>query len=415
MVVVNNPRAGRSTVAALAAAFLLLSPAFMYLWWCSAATTKSTLIDLQLGGSSSNSSTGKYSSVARASLISHGKEKEESRKPPSTPAERYLAFGAHWGQSNQLLALEHAMVLAKALNRTLVVPDILTHSNTGRYRYSALFDLDGLRHDIPEPTMVEWHDFAKLNLLPTELIRTKKMFNTDIEGYWESLGWGDVPLKNATHLVLDRDLTPLIEEYRHYDLPVLAFTSLFVYDDHLRDPEYITRMHSIVKLSTPFEAVVRRTVVAVREQVRRRAEAAGLPSSSSWTCTHIRRGDFYDHCLLTFAFDIQKMYNVKWANHSSCYPSLAVVVYNLEKYGLINGVVYVATDNSTILKSPELSKHHVMSLGDVMPSLDEEGLREMMEKEGIPKGDVFAAVDQAVCSSADNLLINDFSTYSGGY
>lgn len=35
------------------------------------------------------------------------------------------------------------------------------------------------------------------------------------------------------------------------------------------------------------------------------------------------------------------------------------------------------------------------------------------EIKGVPKGEVLSLVDQSVCSKANIVLLNDFSTYSG--
>lgn len=400
MTLVTNPRSraspppngggGFSSGSILATALFLLCTPFIYLWFDSPSRpmTRPTLIELN--GEARDS-------PFLGPSLRHSTSKGDKAK--------YLTYGAHWGQSNQLLTLEHALRLAEALNRTLVIPDVLTHNNKGRYRYSALFDLDILRRDIRRPKVMEWHEFTSLNILPVEVIRARHMFKTDVESYWESLGWGHIPHVNHTHLTLTRDVVPFQREYLHYPHQVLAFTSLFVYDDHLRDPVVMDRMLSIVRLSEPFEALARKAVRAVDSKTQ--------GPSQRWTCMHIRRGDFYEHCLVAWAFKTQEYYNMKWDNGSSCYPTLSVIHQNLEQEGLVRDLIYIATDDKSVFKAPEFSGLNLLGLSDVLPPLDGGEVGEVMHQQGIPKGDVLAAMDQAICAAADNLLLNDFSTYSG--
>jgi hypothetical protein len=48
-------------------------------------------------------------------------------QPPTSPS--FLLYYTHGGYSNQLIALQHAAQLAYKLNRTLVIPPVLPHTN----------------------------------------------------------------------------------------------------------------------------------------------------------------------------------------------------------------------------------------------------------------------------------------------
>ena len=56
--------------------------------------------------------------------------------------EKYLQYGTVAGWSNQLMCLKHAVQLANALNRTLVLPPPLPHFLTGIPWYDAYPNLE---------------------------------------------------------------------------------------------------------------------------------------------------------------------------------------------------------------------------------------------------------------------------------
>jgi hypothetical protein len=368
---------------------LLLSPGFVLLWlsYLGSPDTQQAVPDALRGS---------LPTLLPAHPAKAGVEVEE----------RYLVFEAHWGLSNQLLAMEHAMRVAEGLGRTLVIPDMVTHKGNVRYPYGALFDLEGLREELGGTRMVEWRGFSSRGLAPVEIICTGHMYNsrgnpmyaTEGQDYWGAVGWAHVPVVNMTSVVLSRDVGPFTEAFADYPHRVLAFTSMFVYDNHLRDDDVAARMAALIRLAPPFQALADRGLLAMRGRLGE--GGAGV---------HVRMGDFREHCRLGLALS-QPEYSVKWANGSSCSPTLAVVRENLEARGMASHPVYVATDDArAVLGAPELGGMDLVALQDVVPMADVQALA---ARGGVPVGDVMAVLDQVLCAAAPRLLLNDFSTYS---
>lgn len=76
--------------------------------------------------------------------------RQYSKNPPIDPTEKYLAYLPHSGFHNQRIALENAMVLARILNRTLIVPPMRLGKGIIRYfpfdRLYSLVSLSGKDH-----------------------------------------------------------------------------------------------------------------------------------------------------------------------------------------------------------------------------------------------------------------------------
>ncbi|KAG0027368.1 hypothetical protein BGZ81_005667 [Podila clonocystis] len=87
--------------------------------------------------------------------------------PPTTnlkPDTKYLSYMTYAGLTNQFMALENAAYIATRLNRTLIIPPIITNSHdryNSNQRWSEFFDLDRFTESTGIK-VVEWTDMRPL-------------------------------------------------------------------------------------------------------------------------------------------------------------------------------------------------------------------------------------------------------------
>ncbi|KAG0268767.1 hypothetical protein DFQ27_005847 [Actinomortierella ambigua] len=88
-------------------------------------------------------------------------------------SKRYLTYLPFGGISNQFYSLQNAMAIAKRLNRTLVIPPIMSNSlhdrSTSHQPWSHFMDLDYAQEQVGLE-MVEWHQIKHLDPQSVELV-----------------------------------------------------------------------------------------------------------------------------------------------------------------------------------------------------------------------------------------------------
>ncbi|KAF9374546.1 hypothetical protein CPC16_001225 [Podila verticillata] len=107
----------------------------------------------------------------------------------SRPGTRYLSYMPYAGLTNQFMALEKAAYLAKRLNRTLVIPPIISNShdthNTNQ-RWSDFFDLEQFTELSGIPA-VEWSDLRPLSQEQAYIGRQKAELKERSYDLWDAL------------------------------------------------------------------------------------------------------------------------------------------------------------------------------------------------------------------------------------
>lgn len=157
--------------------------------------------------------------------------------------ERFLTFCNRLGLGNQLLAMDIAIQLAIGLNRTLVVPDLVSVDQHDYYPYSTLFDFDGLSKDV-SLRLVEMKDFLRLGIQPSFIWKIRGQRKN--VSYYEQLGW------HAQKIFSPINDSFSVEGFKsafaRFDEKLLAVEFLFYYHDNYRNnPGNRQRLASVVR------------------------------------------------------------------------------------------------------------------------------------------------------------------------
>ena len=111
---------------------------------------------------------------------------------------RYLVYQPPGGLGEWLIALRNALGVARALNRTLVIPPLLVKGPTDALiRFSSAYDMSEL-HEGPVP-VIEFDDFARIGLTPSRLVLLHVKDSRTLPArtfFDEHAGWGNA---NAVH------------------------------------------------------------------------------------------------------------------------------------------------------------------------------------------------------------------------
>ncbi|KAF9958380.1 hypothetical protein BGZ72_000446 [Mortierella alpina] len=132
------------------------------------------------------------------------------------PSEKYLGFMMYAGITNQFMALENAAYAALLLNRTLIIPPIVTNSHdkyNSNQRWSDFFDLSRFTA-LTGIKAVEWHDVRPLTEEQIEVGRQQARLGGKSYPLWNSLaenltcqviyGYGDSERLHTTELTFAR-------------------------------------------------------------------------------------------------------------------------------------------------------------------------------------------------------------------
>ncbi|CAO3571591.1 unnamed protein product [Mortierella alpina] len=132
------------------------------------------------------------------------------------PSEKYLGFMMYAGITNQFMALENAAYAALLLNRTLIIPPVVTNSHdkyNSNQRWSDFFDLPRFT-SLTGIKAVEWHDIRPLTEEQIAVGRQQARMGAKSYPLWNSLsenltcqviyGYGDSERLHTTELTFAR-------------------------------------------------------------------------------------------------------------------------------------------------------------------------------------------------------------------
>jgi GDP-fucose protein O-fucosyltransferase len=244
---------------------------------------------------------------------------ECSERTTFDPDERFLSYLPHSGFHNQRIAFENALVLARFLNRTLLVPPIRLGYKPLRYvnfdslsQFLVLSYKDGLRHcsqvlpDLPLPlecadyfayTHLSWEWLVNLTEVKAHQ-RLLQRWNMTDAWIYERLMIRD------TDVLLIKDSTPY--QYRFLDTVTDTSPPNHKYIESIFLPDLAFSKHRLIQVGTLFGSSRLRlknsTNVSIRGKIRRSMSYAnptlvGVAQSISesigptYLGVHLRLGD----------------------------------------------------------------------------------------------------------------------------
>ncbi|KAI8594544.1 hypothetical protein EDD21DRAFT_449302 [Dissophora ornata] len=280
-------------------------------------------------------------------------------RPTYNPTERYLAYLPHAGFHNQRISLENALLLAKYLNRTLLVPPVFLGPPTEwllfphLHRRIMLQTKRGLEHCVKVPkgdplpgeclnyyswTTVEWEFFYDMEHIKKE---QPWKYRDD-----HSFSWME------THLGIDRtkDIY-IIEDRAHYDYQIFddpnSVTPLnsarYMRKVELKElserPERVLHMGSMfatgrVMAELPenkiFQQFLRRTMILSTPILVKTSDAIvnKLGGLGTFVGLHVRVGDgmFVDPAPANVENMFQRLVNITGITPIPDYPTLSTTV-----------------------------------------------------------------------------------------
>jgi hypothetical protein len=211
---------------------------------------------------------------------------ESSERAPFDPDERFLAYLPHSGFHNQRIAFENALVLARFLNRTLLVPPIRLGYKPLRYvdfdalaQFLVLSSKDGLRHCsqvLPHlPLPVECTDYFAYTHLSWEWL----VDLTEVKAHQRLLHrWNMTDAWIYEHLMIRdtdvfimKDRTPY--QYRFLDTATDTSPPNHKYVESIFLPELALSKQRLIQVGTLFGSSRLRlknsTNISIRGRIRR--------------------------------------------------------------------------------------------------------------------------------------------------
>ncbi len=165
------------------------------------------------------------------------------------------------------------------------------------------------------------------------------------------------------------------------------------------------------------DAFARKISVAVRERAMKQK------SSRSYACIHWRIGDWKWFCDELFRTSVADMklnatLKAKYERGSGCFQEPPVLLKNIQSQNLSDLLIYVSTVDASALHAKTFQGLELVTIQDYAELRSSNGSSSskrwpLPQVPGVDENEVMRVIDQAVCSGADVLLLNDFSTYSG--
>lgn len=244
---------------------------------------------------------------------------EPSERAIFDPHERFLAYLPHSGFHNQRIAFENALVLARFLNRTLLVPPIRLGYKPLRYvnfdslaQFLILSQKDGLRHcsQVPPylPLPLECADYFAYTHLSWEWLvnltevkahqRLRHRWNMSSDWIYECLMMRD------TDVFIIKDSTPY--QYRFLDTPTDTSPPNHKYLESIFLPDLALAKHRLIQVGTLFGSSRLRlkntTNISIRGRIRQSmsftnptlvsvAQSISKSIGPTYLGVHLRLGD----------------------------------------------------------------------------------------------------------------------------
>ncbi|KAF9349787.1 hypothetical protein BGX26_011964 [Mortierella sp. AD094] len=261
---------------------------------------------------------------------------EDIPKPTThlDPTVKYLSYMTYAGLTNQFVALENAAIVATRLNRTLIIPPIITNSHdnyNSNQRWSDFLDLPRFM-DLMKIKVVEWDDVRPLTAEQIEVGRRKSRLRSKTYPLWDSLaenltcqviyGFGDTERLHTTEMTFSRQflfrpqfvrpparkpnaatldrmkvidnaimddivtLEDAVERYKDSEEQLLFLSHTY----KLKDPQ---RGRSWIEAGRHFHFLPKITDYAKKLILHRAPEAR---ETGKYIAVHVRRGDIWQKC-----------------------------------------------------------------------------------------------------------------------
>ena len=392
--------------------------------------------------------------------------------PPAAAGdhERFLLYAPQFGLGNQQITLRNAVVWALLLNRTLVIPHIVTHAGCSNDTLCAASSRELASHgdafdvgDVSPLRFIEMRDFVKrgeppaqLLVLPVRALWAYRM----TDDYWPLAGLGSLTSRPPLEVTLrgfdGNSIRSAFGACGHHR--ALAFRSLFAALDlpKLDFPhpgiEWLDSV-AMPRLYRPTASLAKRAdeaARALRAGLPQRSPGGGAGSGSNGAaralaCVHIRVGDIVEDCA-RYEAESKSSTGRGWVrdhfrNGFTCFQPMTEIAANLQMLigragarrdgaswgdaqvrrayfdaAMRNGsrqapvAIYAAIEDASYLRQPLLAPFNVSTLTTLRWQLH-------FAMAGVPEPALPAALrdtllDQMICARSDLLVLNIFSTFS---
>ena len=328
----------------------------------------------------------------------------------------YLLVEPQMGLSNQLTAIEHSAIMARALGRKLVLPHFFLphpsdeHADQQSWTpFHAVFDPTGVEEVLPGLDYV----YADIGMLggvrPARILVTepKPIFDNLHEVYSESFGWS-----GANRIDMLSYFPQLDSEDKIYQGLGSCGDDLMVLNGLYKAP-FRDRFNEAFRLklwATLFRPapLVKHIILKVGDAIS--GSATIETNATQFGCLHVRLGDFSKVC--SAPSNTVKWLSDMYANGRHCnVPSDAVVARaNSMK---LNKVVILSDDPAKLAPILDgITASEVWTSADIRAMI--EGILPQIHPHPTKHFiDVVSAVtEQHVCAAAHSVVLNDFSTFS---
>ena len=329
--------------------------------------------------------------------------------PVAGEQRKFLMYQPQFGMGNQLLALKSAVAMARTLDRWLVVPHYQSNNGRGKYvPYGALFDLEVFQTHVPKSITMD--DFLELGLrprrlfdmaLPLQTVHQHFDYFTDLQVFGEGAHALNASISTVDdngvehHIKLtDEDL---LRKYGAMDDQVLAFSTTYKMFSHFIDRMLQKEVSDSWSVSVIPARRVREAANAAVERLRAPTSAEGTAEDGKFACGHVRRTDFTELCNVSDSAWLASLSSQGYL----CWPSMEEIVSELNE---VSGTrVFVATDSpGEIRKEMGLEASFELAFGEDFTHL----------LAGGPSDPALPLMEVEICSLADTLVVNRYSTFS---
>jgi hypothetical protein len=344
----------------------------------------------------------------------------------AVPGDRYLVFQPQMGLNNQLRAIVNAAFWAHTLGRVLVVPHVFApRVHQGAQQppdewtpFSAVFDpadlssvLPGLRYVQADlRVMRQWRPSRVVVIEPDDT------FGGDVgDWYLDALGWGGLPRVNLlAHTEGLRGADGLYSRLGSCSEPVLVVNGLYkagpgIYlapPRVLANAAYTDVWQRMLMPNVAVAQVVRRAMALLQGE----GVSGDEPfAADGYGCMHLRFGDFAGYCTGSDPGTPDWLVAKRIRNGWQCVVSPESVRAAAD--AMVQPRLLVLSDD------PARAAEYVRGIRQrVTTSAD----LAAMVRTALPTASetlvavAAAAVDQRVCAGAQALMLNGYSTFSGG-
>ena len=383
--------------------------------------------------------------------------------------ERFIVYAPQFGLGNQQITLRNAVIWAMLLNRTLVLPHVLTHAGCSNASLCTSSSAEFAPHDVvydlteksaaalkPLLRVMTTRDFLKLMEAkrlkpPTQLIvlgiRALWAYRMT-DHYWGLLGLDKhlkrVPLEVPLRSFGAEGIRSAFGACGHHR--VLAFRSLFaafIGDDYPTPRALVTGKRFIDSVALPVLLKPHGSLAARADEIARTLRDNG---NKRLACVHIRLGDIIEDCKKYEAESRDLRNGRPWViSHYqtgySCFQPLPQLVANLKALQQRAAVasersaqnatshppkrngngkrrkepplsIYAAIEEPSYLRQPLLQPFNISCLTDWQWHIEFGVAKRFPLPPNLPQGLHDVLLDQMVCSRADHIMLNIFSTFS---